>query len=65
MRQMIEVLVAAGTALSRALGFERRVGFLLLRLGLGERSLELVERKRQLVVGDALGFAAEVREGLS
>ena len=65
MRQMIEVLVAAGAALSRALGFERRIGLLLLRLGLGERSLELAQRQRQLVVGDALGFAAEMREGLS
>jgi hypothetical protein len=56
MRQMIEGLVAAGAALSRALGFERRIGFLLLllRLGLGERSLELFQRKRELVVGDAL-----------
>jgi hypothetical protein len=60
MRQVIEVLIAAGAALSRALRLECRIGLLLLRLGLGERSLELVERKRQLVVGDALGFAAEV-----
>jgi hypothetical protein len=65
MRQMIEGLVAAGATLSRALGFERRIGFLLLRLGLGKRGLELFQRERELVVGDALGFAAKVREGLS
>jgi hypothetical protein len=65
MRQMFEALAAAGTALLRAFGFERRIGLLLFRLGLGERGLELLQGERQLVVGDALGFAAEVREGLS
>jgi hypothetical protein len=65
MRQMIELLVAAGTALSRALGFERRIGLLLLCLGLGERCFKLVKGECQLIVGDALGFAAEMREGLS
>ena len=60
-RQMIEALVAAGTALPRALGLERRIGLLVLGLGLGERGLEVLERERELIVGDALGLAAEVR----
>jgi hypothetical protein len=65
MRQMFEALAAAGATLLRAFGLERQIGLLLLRLGLGERGLELLQGERQLVVGDALGFAAEVREGLS
>ena len=42
-------------------GLERGVGFLGFRLGLGERGLQPLQGKRQLIVGDALGFAAEVR----
>jgi hypothetical protein len=60
-RQVIEVLITAGAALARRGGPERGIGLLILRLGLGERGFELLQRKRQLVVGDALGFAAEMR----
>lgn len=61
MRQMIEALAAAGPAPARALDFERRIGLLVLRLGLGERGLEFLEGERQLIVGDALGSAAKMR----
>ena len=61
MRQVIEVFIAAGAALTRRGGLERGIGLLILRLGLGERGLELLQRKRQLVVSDAFGFAAEMR----
>jgi hypothetical protein len=61
MRQMIEAFAAAGPALARAPGFERRIGLLVLGLGLGERGLELLEGERQLIVGDALGLAAKMR----
>lgn len=60
MRQMIEDVVAAGAALLRARGFQRGIGFFSFRLGLGERGLQLLQRKRQLVVGDALRLPAEV-----
>jgi hypothetical protein len=56
---------AAGATLLRAFGLERRIGLVVLCLCLGERGLELFKGKRQLIVGDALGFAAEVRSGLS
>jgi|KBSSwiStaDraftv2_1062776.scaffolds.fasta_scaffold91140_4 hypothetical protein len=61
MRQMIELLVAAGTALPRRGGLPFRVRLLCFCLGLGDGRLQLVEGERQLVVGDALGLAAEVR----
>jgi hypothetical protein len=60
-RQVIEVLIAAGAALARRGGLERGISLLLLCLGLGERGLELLQRERQLVVGDALGFTAKIR----
>jgi hypothetical protein len=58
-RQVIEALIAAGAALALPGGLERGISLFLLRLGLGERGLELLQRERQLVLGDALGFAAK------
>ena len=60
-RQMIEALVAASTALSRPPGLERGISLLVLGPSLGQQGLELLQRQRQLIVGDALGLAAEVR----
>jgi hypothetical protein len=56
---VIEALIAAGAALALPGGLERGISLFLLRLGLGERGLELLQRERQLVLGDALGFAAK------
>jgi hypothetical protein len=50
-RQMIEALVAAGSVLSRAFGFEPRIGLLLLRLSLGARGLKLNFRVRYCKTG--------------
>jgi hypothetical protein len=61
MRQMIELLVAAGAALPRAGGLALRIGLLGFSLGLGGGRLQFIERQRQLVVRDAFGLAAEVR----
>jgi hypothetical protein len=57
-RQLIELLVATGTALPRG-GLAFRVR--LLGVGLGSGRLKLIEGERQLVVADALGPAAELR----
>src|ERR1700722_17413950 len=60
-RQVIEIFVAAGAALAGRDRLQRRIGLFFLRLRLGKRGLELIERERQLVIGDALGLAAEMR----
>ena len=49
---MIELLVAAGTALPRGGGLACQIGLLGLGIDLGGGRLQLVERQRQLVVGD-------------
>ena len=61
MRQMIEAELAARAALVRTHELHLRVSFLVLGLILGELRLQILERECQLVVVDALGFAAEVR----
>ena len=60
-RQVIEIFVAASAALAGRGRLQRRIGLFFLRLRLGKRGLELIERERQLVIGDALGLAAEMR----
>jgi putative tryptophan/tyrosine transport system substrate-binding protein len=60
MRQMIELENAARSALVRTRELQFRVGFLVLGLIPGERSFQIFQRKCQLIVANALGFAAEV-----
>ena len=58
-RQVVELGVAAGAALLRALTLQRGISLLGLRLGLGELGLQRLQCERQLVVVDALGAAAK------
>jgi hypothetical protein len=65
MRQMIELEDATGAALVRPRDLQGRIGFLLLRLILGERSFQVLQRERQLIVANAcapgMGIDLEVR----
>src|SRR5215813_4732193 len=61
MRQMIELERATGAALARTHEPQGRVGFLVLCLILGKRSFQVLQRECQLIIANALGFAAEVR----
>jgi hypothetical protein len=60
MGQMIELEDATGAALVRTLELQGRVSFLVLRLILGERSFQVLQRERQLILANAFGLAAEV-----
>src|SRR5262249_60536599 len=61
MRQMIELEGATGAALVPPHELQGRIGFVVLRLILGERSFQVLQRERQLIVANAFGLAAEVR----
>src|SRR5215467_13398561 len=61
MRQVIKLEGATGAALVHPYELQGRVGFVVLRLILGERSFQVLQRERQLIVANAFGLAAEVR----
>ncbi len=58
MRQVIELVIAAGATLLCALALQRGIGLLGFRLGLGMLGLQRLQCERQLVIVDALGAAA-------
>jgi len=52
---MIELEDATGAALVRPRDLQGRVGFLVFRLILGDRSFQVLQRERQLIVANAFG----------